>query len=143
MKLAEILSQKAIAFTASSTGFVCAVIIVVGWAIAGPILNYSQDWQFFINTFTSIATFLMVFLIQRAQSKDLIALNIKLNELIASQQGASNRLLNVEKSTEAELAEYQALHDQLPKDSLDSHSLEHAISPQIILPSQDKALDLK
>lgn len=91
-----------------------------------------------INTLTTIITFLMVFLIQRAQNKDVLALHLKLNELIASQQGASNRLLNVEERTEKELEAFKELHEQLPKDSVAAHSIEHAVKSETILPSQNK-----
>ena len=131
----ENLSQRATRFTASALGFGSALAIVLLWLILGPLFRYSELWQLVINTLTTIITFLMVFLIQRAQNKDLLALHLKLNELIASQQGASNRLLNVEERTEKELEAIKELHGQLPKDSLAVHSIEQAVNPEIILPS--------
>lgn len=134
-KFLELLSQRATRFTASAFGFGFALAIIGVWLILGPILRYSEEWQLVINTLTTIITFLMVFLIQRAQNKDVMALHLKLNELIASQQGASNRLLNVEERTESELAAFKELHEQLPKDSVEAHSIEHAVKPEIIVPS--------
>ena len=83
--------------------FVIAVAIIVLWATTGPIFHFSDTWQLVINTGTTIVTFLMVFLIQRAQNKDARAIHLKLNEIVAAVQGASNRLINVEDLTEDEV----------------------------------------
>lgn len=83
--------------------FVTALLIVIVWACCGPVFHYSETWQLIINTGTTIITFLMVFLIQQAQNKDTVALHLKLNELIAANKKASNRLINVEDLTEDEL----------------------------------------
>ena len=95
-------------FTGSTAAFVTAVSIVLVWGITGPIFHYSETWQLVINTGTTIITFLMVFLIQRAQNKDSLVLHLKLNELIAATQGASNRLINAQDFSEEEI---QLLHD--------------------------------
>ncbi len=71
--------------------------------LLGPIFHYSDTWQLVINTGTTIVTFLMVFLIQRSQNKDALAMHLKLNELVAAMQGASNRLIDVEALSEEEL----------------------------------------
>ena len=89
--------------TGSSSAFICAFIIVIIWAICGPLFHFSDTWQLVINTGTTIITFLMVFLIQQAQNKDSMALQLKLDELIAATKGASNRVLNIEDMTEDEL----------------------------------------
>lgn len=89
--------------TGSSYAFLMAALAIVIWAITGPIFHYSDTWQLVINTGTTIITFLMVFLIQQSQNKDTVALQIKLNELIAATGTASNRLIDVEDLTEAEL----------------------------------------
>ncbi|MFC7346737.1 low affinity iron permease family protein [Chryseobacterium zhengzhouense] len=80
-------------FTGSSYAFLAAVAIVVIWAVSGPVFHYSETWQLVINTGTTIITFLMVFLIQKSQNKDSKAIQIKLNELIAANEKASNRSL--------------------------------------------------
>src|SRR5687768_8807717 len=88
----------------SSGAFALAVTIVVIWAITGPYFAFTDTWQLVINTGTTIVTFLMVFLIQRAQNKDALAIQLKLNELVAAVEGASNRLINVEDLSEQEVA---------------------------------------
>ena len=89
--------------TGSTEAFSISLFIVIIWVVTGPVFNYSDTWQLVINTGTTIITFLMVFLIQRSQNKDSLAVHIKLNELIASSATASNRLVDVEDLTEAEL----------------------------------------
>ncbi|UOQ81464.1 low affinity iron permease family protein [Hymenobacter taeanensis] len=83
--------------------FCLALALVAVWAATGPLFNYSATWQLVINTGTTIITFLMVFLIQRAQNKDSLVLHLKLNELIAAHKGASNRLINAQDFTEDEI----------------------------------------
>jgi low affinity Fe/Cu permease len=83
--------------------FSVAVLVVLVWAATGPFFGYSETWQLVINTGTTIVTFLMVFVIQHAQNKDMRALQLKLNELIAAVEGASNRLIDVEDLSDREL----------------------------------------
>lgn len=101
--LFEKFSNWATTFTGSSYAFIGAVLIVLLWAVSGPIFNYSETWQLVINTGTTIITFLMVFLIQKAQNKDGKAIQLKLNELIAASKQASNRMVDIEDLTEKEL----------------------------------------
>ena len=96
----ESFANKATAFTGSSPAFIGAALIVIIWAISGPFFKFSETWQLVINTGTTIITFLMVFLIQKAQNKDSKAIQIKLNELIASNEKASNRIVDIEDLTE-------------------------------------------
>ncbi len=118
--------------TGSSWAFLTALAIVVIWIVSGPIFKFSDTWQLVINTGTTIVTFLMVFLIQKSQNKDALATQIKLNELIATHDEASNRLLNVEDLSEAELRTlhkfFGKLADKARRDNslTDSHSLEVA-----------------
>lgn len=88
--------------TGSAYSFITAIAIVVIWGITGPVFNFSDTWQLVINTGTTIVTFLMVFIIQHSQNKDTIALQLKLNELIAASK-ASNKLISVEDLTDEEL----------------------------------------
>jgi len=99
----EQFSNWATAATGSSAAFTIAVLTIAIWAISGPVFHYSETWQLIINTGTTIITFLMVFLIQKSQNKDSKAVHLKLNELLASHQGTSNRMVNIENLTEAEL----------------------------------------
>lgn len=99
----ENFANAATKFTGSSPAFIIAASIVLVWAVTGPLFYYSETWQLFINTGTTIITFLMVFLIQKAQNKDGKAIQLKLNELIAAHELASNRMVDIEDLTEAEL----------------------------------------
>lgn len=99
----ERFSNWATAATGSSAAFLIAVMTIVVWAVTGPVFHYSETWQLIINTGTTIVTFLMVFLIQKSQNKDSKAIHLKLNELLASHEGTSNRMVNIEDLTEEEL----------------------------------------
>lgn len=99
----ERFANWATAATGSSAAFIIAAATVVVWALTGPLFRYSETWQLVINTGTTIVTFLMVFLIQKSQNKDSKAIHLKLNELLASHEGTSNRMVNIEDLTEAEL----------------------------------------
>lgn len=101
--LFERFANAATKFTGSSPAFLIATAIVLVWALTGPLFDYSETWQLVINTGTTIITFLMVFLIQKAQNKDGKAIQLKLNELIAAHERASNRMVDIEDLTEAEL----------------------------------------
>src|SRR5437867_8685982 len=89
----------------TSWAFGAALAVVAVWALTGPLFGFSDTWQLVINTGTTIVTFLMVFLIQRAQNKDNAAIQLKLNELVAAMEGSSNRLIDLEDWTEEELVE--------------------------------------
>ena len=120
------------AWTGSSLAFAVACGVIVAWAATGPIFRFSDTWQLVINTGTTIVTFLMVFNIQRAQNKDSLAIHLKLNELVAAVQGASNRLVSVEDLSEADIRQlhrfYQELTQLAKKDEelTSSHSVEEA-----------------
>jgi low affinity Fe/Cu permease len=101
--LLEKFSYQATRATGTSFAFILAVLVIVVWGITGPIFRYSDTWQLVINTGTTIVTFLMVFLIQRAQNKDALAIHLKLNEIVAALEGASNRLIDVEDLSEPEI----------------------------------------
>lgn len=118
--------------TGSSTAFLVASAVIIIWAVTGPVFHYSDTWQLVINTGTTIITFLMVFLIQQSQNKDSLAIQLKLNELIASQERASNRLIDVEDLTQEELEVLKKFYvrlSELAEDSNDlfsSHSVDEA-----------------
>src|SRR4051812_46723617 len=88
-------SNRVTKITGSSWAFIFAAIFVAVWAVSGPLFRFSDTWQLVINTATSIITFLMVFIIQQSQNKDTVALQLKLNELIAASTRASNRLIDI------------------------------------------------
>jgi low affinity Fe/Cu permease len=126
------LATRMSGWAGSTPAFLIAVMVVVIWAVSGPIFQFSNTWQLVINTGTTIVTFLMVFLIQRAQNKDSLAVQLKLNELVAAIEGASNRLISVEDLSEDELEvlhkHYLKLAEMAKKDSklTESHSIEEA-----------------
>jgi low affinity Fe/Cu permease len=108
----ERFARRATDWSGSSAAFALAVLCIVVWALTGPLFGYSDTWQLVINTSTTIVTFLMVFLIQRSQDKDSLAIQLKLNELVAAVEGASNHLINVENLSEDDAAQ---LHEHYAK----------------------------
>ena len=125
-------SRLVTAWSGSSWAFGMAALIILVWLLTGPIFKYSDTWQLVINTGTTIVTFLMVFLIQRSQNKESLAVQLKLNEIVAAVTGASNRLIDVENLNEAELKQlhifYQTLARMAKSDSHlgQSHSIDEA-----------------
>jgi low affinity Fe/Cu permease len=119
-------------WTGSTSAFLAAALIIVVWLISGPIFHFSDTWQLVINTGTTIVTFLMVFLIQRAQNKDSLAVQVKLNELIAAIEGASNRLIDAEHFSEEDLRTLEKHYARLAEMAMkerrltESHSIEEA-----------------
>ncbi|MEP6683831.1 MAG: low affinity iron permease family protein [Parafilimonas sp.] len=115
-----------------ATGSTAAIIIAFGgvllWGALGPVFKYSEGWQMVINTGTTIITFLMVFLIQKSQNKESIAVQLKLNELVAAHEFASNRLVDVENMTEEELKVIQKYYARLKKDTQKEESLQQSHS---------------
>jgi low affinity Fe/Cu permease len=113
---------------------IIAFSLIIVWALCGPIFDFSDTWQLIINTGTTIITFLMVFIIQQSQNKDTLALQLKLNELIACQELASNRLIDIEDLTEDELMVLKKFYVKLSELSesegelYSSHSLDEATS---------------
>jgi len=128
----EALARTITRFAGSTMGFALALGTIVVWGGTGPLFQFSDTWQLAINTGTTIVTFLMVFLIQRSQNKDSLALQLKLNEIVAALDGASNRLVNIEDLTEAELdglhRHYARLATMAKRDVdlMQSHSVDEA-----------------
>jgi low affinity Fe/Cu permease len=128
----ERFSLKATKATGTYGAFVIALVVLIVWGISGPLFNFSDTWQLVINTGTTIVTFLMVFLIQRTQNKDAQAIHLKLNEIVAAMEGASNRLIDVEDLTEEEIVllhkHYQKLVVMAKDDAklTETHSIEEA-----------------
>ena len=128
----ERFAQRMTHWSGTTATFLGALGIVAGWAMTGPLFHYSDTWQLVINTGTTIVTFLMVFLIQRTQNKDALAMHLKLNELLAVMKGCSNRLVNAEDLDENEL---RTLHEHYGRLAAlaeeqrsigESHSIEEA-----------------
>jgi low affinity Fe/Cu permease len=131
-QMLERASQQATHLSGSSWAFASAALVIVVWLVTGPLFRFSDTWQLVINTGTTVVTFLMVFLIQRSQNKESLAIQLKLNEIVAAIQGASNRLIDVEALTEKELitlhTHYRSLVELATRDAdlLKSHSVEEA-----------------
>jgi low affinity Fe/Cu permease len=119
-------------FAGSTAAFIGAAGLIVLWLLLGPVFHYSSTWQLAVNTGTTVVTFLMVFLIQRSQNKEAMAVQLKLNEIVAALEGASNRLVNVEDLNEADLevlhSHYRSLAEMAERDVdiHQSHSLDEA-----------------
>jgi low affinity Fe/Cu permease len=128
----ERFATRATELAGSTASFMTALAVVVVWGLTGPLFHYSDTWQLWINTGTTIMTFLMVFLIQRTQNKDALAVQLKLNEIVAAFEGASNRLISVEDLSEQELhvlhEHYRTLVEMAKRDVdlTKSHSIEEA-----------------
>ena len=128
----EHFSSTVTQWAGSSSAFALAFLVILVWLVTGPNFQFSNTWQLVINTGTTIVTFLMVFLIQRAQNKDSRAIHFKLNELVAAIEGASNRLIDVEGLDEQEMAQlhryYRRLVEIAKRDAslTRSHSVEEA-----------------
>ena len=128
----EQIAYYATTFAGSTPAFISAFLIILLWLVTGPVFHFSDTWQLVINTGTTVVTFLMVFLIQRAQNKVSKAIHLKLNELVASLKGPSNRMVDVESLSEADLdilASYYKHLAHLAKGETDlsrSHSIEEA-----------------
>lgn len=126
------ISGKLTRASGSATACILAFVLVIGWGLTGPLFGFSDTWQLVINTTTTIITFLMVFIIQQTQNKDTIAIHMKLNELIACHEKASNRLVDIEDLTEDELNVIKKYYTKLSalaekqKDLHSSHSLDEA-----------------
>ncbi|HEX8040904.1 MAG TPA: low affinity iron permease family protein [Chryseosolibacter sp.] len=118
--------------TGRPAAFILACVVILVWACTGPLFDFSDTWQLVINTSTTIITFLMVFVIQQSQNKDTRAVQLKLNELIACNDRASNRLIVVEDLTEEELEVLKTFYVKLydlarnEKDLHKSHSIDEA-----------------
>jgi low affinity Fe/Cu permease len=125
-------SEAVTRWAGGSSAFTLALGVVVVWALLGPVFHFADTWQLVINTGTTIVTFLMVFLIQRTQNKEALAIHLKLNEIVAALEGASNHLIQAEDLPEEDLKKlerhYGELADLAAKDHdvTQSHSVEEA-----------------
>jgi low affinity Fe/Cu permease len=128
----EKISTRVTRATGSPTAVLLAVLVILAWVCTGPVFHYSDTWQLVINTGTTIVTFIMVFIIQHSQNKDTTAIQLKLNELISTNDKSSNRLVNIEDLSEEELNTLKSFYITLSKlskqekDIFRSHSIDEA-----------------
>src|SRR5947199_7932559 len=124
-------AQTTSTMVGSSWAFILAVLIIIVWAVTGPMFHYSDTWQLVINTGTTIITFLMVFLIQNTQNRDAKAIHLKLDELLKGVKGARTGLVNLEQLSDSELErlqkEFERLHEKV------AHEHEHGDEQQTVL----------
>jgi low affinity Fe/Cu permease len=126
------MANKVTKATGSPIAFIIAATVIIIWGITGPIFGFSDTWQLVINTGTTIITFLMVFIIQQSANKETAAIQLKLNELIACHERASNRLVDIEDLTEEELERIKKFYIKISdlaeqeNDVSSSHSLNEA-----------------
>ncbi len=145
--IVEKLSTSVTRAAGTNSAFMIAFMAVIVWAGTGPLFHYSDGWQMVINTGTTIITFLMVFLIQKSQNKDSLAIQLKLNELIAAHEFASNRLVNVENMTEEEMKVIQKYYTKLShltksEESLQiSHSIDEASHMDQVKKNREEAIE--
>lgn len=124
----ERFANKVTIATGSTPAILIAFAVVVIWAATGPVFHYSETWQLVINTGTTIVTFLMVFLIQKAQNKESMAVQLKLNEIVAASEYASNRMVDVEDLSEDELKAIRKYYTKLKTIAQNDQSLQKSHS---------------
>jgi low affinity Fe/Cu permease len=110
-----IVARRTSTVLGSAWAFVCAILIIVVWAMTGPTFHYSDTWQLIINTGTTIVTFLMVFLLQNTQNRDAKAVHLKLDELIRALGPARNKLVDLEKLSDDDLKKLEQEFEKLRK----------------------------
>jgi len=108
-------ARAAARWTGRPAAFGIAVLVIIVWAVSGPLFHFSDTWQLVINTGTTIVTFLMVFLIQNTQNRDSEAVQLKLDELLRATPGAHNAVLDIEELSENELDEIKRCYSDLAK----------------------------
>ena len=111
----RIFARRSSRVLGSAWAFASAIVIIVIWALTGPMFHYSNTWQLIINTGTTIVTFLMVFLIQNTQNRDAKAAHLKLDEIIRALKGARNQLIDLEKLSDEDLTALEKQFEQVRK----------------------------
>jgi len=136
VKSLENLAYHSARWAGSPWAYLVAIGFTLAWLVSGPFLQFSEHWELIMRTASGVVTFIMVFLIQRSQNKDSLAMQIKLNEIIAALHGANNRMINIEDLSEKEInsiqKDYQSLATHINKDnepSVHAVSLEEVVKP--------------
>jgi low affinity Fe/Cu permease len=139
----ERMSAQVTRASGSTTAFITALAVIVVWGITGPIFRYSDTWQLVINTGTTIVTFLMVFLIQRTQNKDSIAIHLKLNELVIAHELANNRLVSIKSISEKDLEVLQKYYKHLAELASKELSVEESHSIEVAKMQHERKRTIK
>src|SRR5262245_28646065 len=136
---AERLTQRVTRWVGSGPGVGLVLLAVLGWLVAGLVGGFTDAWLWAINTCAAVVTVLMVFLIQRSQNKDTLALQLKLNEIVAALEGASNRLIDVESLSEEEVRRLHRRYQSLAKSALSREEVTSAYTAEDHHEPADKA----
>lgn len=131
----RIFASKTSDIVGSAFAFVAAIGVIAVWAVTGPLFHFSNTWQLIINTGTTIVTFLMVFLIQNTQNRDMTAVQLKLDELIRGVKGAHTGLVDIENLSDQEM---EKLKEYFAKLSGGAQAVETSIAPEEELGNQHK-----
>ena len=123
-------SAKSSHYLGSRWAFICAIGVILVWAITGPLFHYSDTWQLVINTGTTIVTFLMVFLIQNTQNRDARAIHLKLNELIHAIDKARNKMIDVENLSDLELDELARTYEKIRTSAEERQQNKNKLTPR-------------
>jgi low affinity Fe/Cu permease len=111
------ITRAVTAWTGSPAAVIGSLLIVLIWAVTGPLFGFSDTWQLVINTGTTILTFNMVFVIQAAQNRDATAVQAKLDEILEAISGADNRMIKLEEDSDEKLEEVEERHREVKKES--------------------------
>ena len=122
-RIFTVVAGRIAALAGQPLAFIIAVLLIVGWAITGPMFDYSDTWQLIVNTSTTIVTFLMVFLIQNSQNRDAAAMQAKLDELIRAVEGARTPFIGIEHRSDTEIEEIRAEIEAECRDGGEGHPI--------------------
>jgi low affinity Fe/Cu permease len=134
-ELFRLFAQTTSRMVGSSWAFILATLIIVAWAVTGPVFHYSDTWQLVINTGTTIITFLMVFLIQNTQNRDAKAIHLKLDELLRGVKGARTGLVNLEQLSDDDLERLQKEFERLHKSVNHLHRKQDRLEEEVESPA--------
>lgn len=107
-RLFTVVAGRIAGFAGQPVAFIAALVLIITWAVTGPVFHYSDTWQLVVNTATTIVTFLMVFLIQNSQNRDAAAMQAKLDELIRAVEAARTQFIGIEHETDSEIQKARA-----------------------------------
>ncbi len=144
IKFLENLAYHSARWAGSPWAYLVAIGFTAVWLLSGPFVHFSDNWELVMKAASGTATFIMVFLIQRSQNKDSLAMQIKLNEIIAALHGANNRMISIENLSEREInslqKDYQSLATHINKDN---EASTHAVSMEDVVKLEEGLAELE